>query len=161
MKDSVLRQITDLQNLSYEKLKERWVTLYGGTPPAYNRTFIINRLTYRIQELTYGGLSQATRERMRQILLANGFDETGCRPEGKRAALKQSGKSQPVLGTKLGREWNGKRYEVTVVAGGFEYEGRRYRSLTAVTKAITGTHWNGRSFFGLNKTEVKTEAKRR
>lgn len=127
--------------------------LYGGVPPAYNRTFIINRLTHRIQELTYSGLSETTRERMRQILLANGFDKTGCRPEGKRIATNQSGGNLPVLGTKLGREWNGKRHEATVVAGGFEYEGKRYRSLTAVTKAITGTHWNGRAFFGMKSTK--------
>lgn len=161
MKDPVPRQIPDLQNLSYDQLKKRWEILYGGTPPAYNRTFIIKRLAYRIQELTHGGLSYATRERMRHILLASGFDETGCRPEGKRAASNQSGKNQPVLGTKFSREWNGKRHEVTVVAGGFEYEGKRYRSLTAVTKAITGTHWNGRAFFGVSKAETRTGAKRK
>ena len=161
MKDPVPRQTADLQDLSYEELKERWRMLYGGTPPAYNRTFIIKRLTYRFQELTYGGLSETTRERMHQILLANGFDETGCRPEGKRAASNQSGKNLPVLGTKFGREWNGRRHEVTVVSGGFEYEGQRYRSLTAVTKAITGTHWNGRAFFGVSKAETKTGGKRR
>lgn len=161
MKDSFSRQIADLQNLSYAQLKERWGMLYGGTPPAYNRTFILKRLTYRVQELTYGGLSETTRERMRQILLANGFDETGCKPEGKRAASNQSGKNQPVLGTKFGREWNGRRHEVTVVSGGFEYEGKRYRSLTAVTKAITGTHWNGRAFFGVSGVETRAGGKRR
>lgn len=161
MADSVLKQIAQLQSLTYDELKERWAMLYGSTPPAYNRTFVIKRLAYRIQELTHGGLSYATRERMRQILLASGFDETGCRPEGKRAAANQSGKNQPVLGTKFGREWNGKLHEVTAVSGGFEYEGKRYRSLTAVTKAITGTHWNGRAFFGVSKAETRTGAKRK
>ena len=55
------------------------------------------------------------------------------------------------IGTRLVREWQGDRYEVTVVKGGFEFEGRKYRSLTAITKVITGTHWNGFLFFGLQK----------
>lgn len=149
MNDSVQKQIAELQDLTYEELKERWAVLCGGVPPAFNRTFITKRLAYRIQELAYGGLPEVTRERMRQILLANGFNEVGCRSEGKHTTVDQSGANLPVLGTKLSREWNGTRYEATVVHGGFEYEGKRYRSLTAVTKAITGTHWNGRAFFGI------------
>jgi len=50
------------------------------------------------------------------------------------------------------REWNETRHEVTVTRDGYEYQGRNYRSLTAIAKAITGTHWNGRAFFGLAKT---------
>ena len=57
MSDSVLRQVADLQNLTYEQLKELWRTLNGGQPPAYNRKYIISRLAYRIQEIAYGGLS--------------------------------------------------------------------------------------------------------
>jgi hypothetical protein len=62
-----------------------------------------------------------------------------------------------LAGTRLVREWNGRRYEVTVVPGGFVFEGRRYRSLTAITKAITGTHWNGRAFFGLRNNGRKEQ----
>jgi hypothetical protein len=53
------------------------------------------------------------------------------------------------------REWKGRTYEVTVVHGGFEYEGRRYKSLTAIATTITGTHWNGRAFFGLKRSHEK------
>lgn len=148
MKESVPRQIAELQTMPYDELKERWRMLYGGTPPAYNKVFIIKRLTYRIQELAYGGLSISIRERMRQILVANGFDENGWKA-ARKSPISKSCAGLPVLGTKISREWNGRRYEVTVVHGGFEYDGNRYRSLTAVAKAITGTHWNGRVFFGI------------
>ena len=63
----------------------------------------------------------------------------------------------PVVGTRLIREWQGRRYEVTTVQGGFEHEGRRYRSLSAIARAITGTSWNGPAFFGLRKPEKKQE----
>ena len=60
-----------------------------------------------------------------------------------------------MVGTKLVRDWKEKTYEVTVVHGGFEFEGRRYKSLTAIAEAITGSHWNGRAFFGLKKSHEK------
>jgi len=63
-----------------------------------------------------------------------------------------------VADTRLVREWNGNRYEVTVVHGGFEFQGRRYRSLSAITKAITGTHWNGPGFFGLRKNSRNADS---
>lgn len=148
--NSVLRQIADLQNLSHDELRQLWRTLIGGDPPAYNRTFIVSRLTYRIQELACGGLSERARRTMREVLDENGFDENACDGGARRRQRDRKRKEgMPVLGTRFVREWNGRRYEVTVVNGGFEFEGRRYRSLTAITKAITGTHWNGRAFFGL------------
>lgn len=154
MKDSVLRQIADLQNLSYDQLKERWEMLCGGTPPAYNRTFIIKRLAYRIQELAYGGLSEGAKVMMRDVLDANGFNEKACDGGGRRRERKQK-EGMPVAGTRLTREWNGRRCEVIVVPGGFEFEGRPYKSLSAITKAITGTHWNGPAFFGLRNNGAK------
>ncbi len=156
MKDSVLRQIADLQNLSYDELKGRWAMLYGGPPPAYNRTFIIKRLAHRIQELAYGSLSEATQAKMREVLDTYGFDENGCdRTTRQTQRKKRRRQDMPVSGTRLVRNWNGRRYEVIVVLGGFEYEGKKYRSLTAVTKAITGTHWNGRAFFGFRNDTAK------
>lgn len=155
MKDSLLRQIADLQHMSYEELKERWAMLYGGTPPAYNRTFIIKRLAYRLQELAYGGLSEQAQTKMRDVLQTYGFDQNGCDLNKRQTQREKRRRAEmPVAGTRLVRNWNGRRYEVIVVPGGFEYEGKKYRSLTAVTKAITGTHWNGKAFFGF-RNETK------
>jgi hypothetical protein len=159
MNESVLRQIAELQHLSYEELKKRWEMLYGGAPPAYNKTFIIKRLAYRIQELAYGGLSEQAQAKMRKALDAYGFDENGCdRTTRQTRREKMRRQEMPVSGTRLVRNWNGKRYEVIVVPGGFEYEGKKYRSLTAVTKAITGTHWNGKAFFGFRNDTAKKGA---
>jgi hypothetical protein len=65
----------------------------------------------------------------------------------------------PVVGTKLIREWQGVMQEVTALADGYEWQGRRYQSLSAVARAITGTRWNGPLFFGLRK-HGKLEASR-
>jgi len=152
--NSVLKQIADLGNLSYEELCSLWRTLYGEEPTATNRPYLIKRLAYRIQEIAYGSLSDKARKTMDEILDAQGFDENGGNMDSRRAERKRK-IGVPVIGTRLEREWNGRSYGATVVHGGFEYEGRRYKSLTAIATAITGTHWNGRAFFGLKKSHQK------
>lgn len=148
--NSVLRQIADLNNLSHGDLQALWCTLYGKEPTATNRRYLIKRLAYRIQELAYGGLSERAYKMMDDILDTHGFDEYGGKSDARRREQKRK-EGIPVAGTRLIREWNGRAYEVIVTHGGFEYEGRLFRSLTAITKAITGTHWNGRAFFGLKR----------
>lgn len=150
MADLVQQQMANLHSLSHDDLKALYMTMFGSEPPTYNRTFIINRLAYRIQEFTFGGLPETVRDRLRQLLIEHGYDETGIRVETKSGRRRRATDDMPIIGTKLIREWKGARYEVIVVSGGVEYQGKRYRSLTAATKAITGCHWNGRTFFGID-----------
>ena len=148
MKQSVLKQVAELPELDSDQLKERWRALFGSEPPAYNKPYLIKRLAYRIQELAYGGLSDAAQAQLRDAL-----HEDDSLPGRMHRSRRKPG--MPVVGTRLVREWQGNRYEVTVVSGGFEFDGRKYRSLTAITKAITGTHWNGPGFFGLRQNSKK------
>jgi len=55
----------------------------------------------------------------------------------------------PMPGAMLTRQYRGQTIQVMVLPNGFEYEGQIYRSLSAVAKAVTGSHWNGYGFFGL------------
>ena len=146
MTDTVLKQLTELERMSVAKLKERWRALFGTEPPAYNRTFLVKRLSYRVQELAYGGLSRQTRERLDRILDEEGYDELGRPPREKPTGRGQTG---IVPGTTLIRFWNGQRHVVTALEEGFEYHGQRFRSLSAVARKITGTSWSGPVFFGL------------
>ena len=57
----------------------------------------------------------------------------------------------PVAGTKLLRKWDGIEHTVTVLKDGFDWKGRRFKSLSAVAREITGTRWNGYRFFGLRE----------
>ncbi len=153
-KDSVARQVTALERLSLSELRDRWRELMGGEPPSYRRRMLIRHLAYRIQELAYGGLSAETRKRLAERLPEA---ERITSDRGKVAPLMRRAEknSLPVVGTRLVRYWNDQRYEVTVVAGGSEFEGRPYRSLSAIARQITGTRWNGPAFFGLRKTADK------
>ena len=151
MTRGLLRQITELETLSRPELRDRWRELIGTEPPTYSRAVLIKRLAYRIQELAYGGVSDATRARLRGHLKDIGEDgiPTARTPLSRR----QRRNGMPVIGTVLVREWQGERHEVTVAAGGVEYRGRRFRSLSAVAREITGTRWNGPLFFGLRRKE--------
>ncbi|WP_038973269.1 DUF2924 domain-containing protein [Bradyrhizobium genomosp. III] len=137
----VLAQISALKSAPVGTLKARWRELFGSEPPPYNRRFLESRLAYRIQELAYGGLSADTVRRLEA--LAADLPAKGS----KRVRHKSS--DRPVSGTRLIREWKGVEHRVTVRDADFEYQGRPYKSLSAVARAITGTRWNGLIFFGL------------
>ncbi len=147
MSTSVVKQIADLERASTADLQRRWQQLIGTEPPRYNREFLIRRLAHRLQELTHGGLSQASRAKMDRLLEEAGYDEIAASCDHRRPPHDRRG--VPMPGTRLIREWNGEQHEVTVAESGIEYRGRRYSSLSAVATAITGTHWNGPAFFGL------------
>jgi Protein of unknown function (DUF2924) len=141
----VLRQIAGLPKLSYAELKALWREYFGVEPPAYRRGFLVRGLAHRIQELTYGGLKPAYQARLDAMI--DGRDN----PNG-RSGRRPRHEVNLLQGTKLIREWQGVAHEVMVIEGGFEHQGRRYRSLSAVARAIAGTQWSGPLFFGLRKT---------
>ena len=141
MTDSVLAQLAELKAAPIGALKDKWRELFDREPPPYNRRFLEHRLAYRIQELAYGGLKPATVARLRQ--LAEDLD--GGDPANRR----RHHQDRPMPGTRLIREWQGVEHCVTVRDDDFEYQGRPFKSLSAIARAITGTQWNGWLFFGL------------
>ena len=146
--DTVLAQLAALKSASTPALKAKWRELFDTEPPPYNRRFLESRLAYRIQELVYGGLKPDTIERLRAL----GEQLDG----GNVTVRKQRGDARPVAGTRLIREWQGTEHCVTVQRDDFEYQGRPFKSLSAVARAITGTRWNGWVFFGLKNQRVPT-----
>jgi hypothetical protein len=142
MTDTVLAQLAGLKDKSTVELKTMWSDLFDRPPPVAGRAYLESRLGYRIQELHYGGLKPETVKRL-DALATRGVDP------GKRRI------ERPLAGTRLVREWGGVERHVTVLVDGFEYQGRRFKSLSAVAKAITGTQWNGPAFFGLRRSKDK------
>jgi len=139
---SVLPRLAALKTADIAELKQQWRELCGSEPPPYNRKFLESRLAYRIQELAFGGLKPETVARLEVL---------GDQLDGGNVVLRRirAGEDRPVAGTRLVREYQGIQHTVTVLQDGFEYEGRPYRSLSAIARTITGTRWNGWSFFGL------------
>ena len=139
--DPIPARLAALKTTSTPELKAQWRQLFETEPPPFNRRYIESRLAYRIQELTYGGLKPETVKRLER--LGEQLDGGNKMKRSIRADLK------PIAGTRLVREFQGVEYVVTVTADGFEWQGRPYTSLSAIARAITGTRWNGWTFFGL------------
>ena len=146
MTDSVLARLAALKTATTPELRQQWRDLFDSDPPRYNRRFLESRLAYRVQELAYGGLRPETVERLEALgeALAN----------GKNVSLRDE--HRPIAGTRLIREWQGVEHCVTVRDQDFEYQGRPYKSLSSVARAITGTRWNGWVFFGLKNQRAKS-----
>lgn len=139
----VLGRVAALRDTPTLELKQQWRELFGKEPTIFNRPYLISRLAYRIQELAYGGLRPETRARLEAL---------GEQLDGGNVVLRRiRADSRPLAGTRLLREWHGIEHAVTVRHDDFEWEGRPYRSLSAIARAITGTRWNGWTFFGLKQ----------
>lgn len=144
----VLRQLSSLGVAPTADLKVLWRTLFGTDPPAFSRAYLQSRLAYRIQELAYGGLKEEMVARLEAL---------GERLDGGNSVLRRvRADERPIAGTRLVREYQRVEHVVTVLQDGFEYEGRPYRSLSAIARHITGTRWNGWVFFGLRSTRSGT-----
>jgi len=141
--EPILARLAALKAMSVKELKAEWQALFNAPAPNNSRTFLESRLAYRIQELTYGGPDKQTRRLL--DLLADEVEGTLTR----KAQIADP--RNPVVGTKLIREWDGTAHTVTVLKDGFDWGGQRYKSLSAVARAITGTRWNGYRFFGLRE----------
>ena len=141
MKIGVIKQVAALPGMTTSQLKEMWRKYNKTEPPPHNRAFLESRLAYRIQELAMGGLPALAEKRMER--LATEKDA----PKDKRKAVGD----RLLPGTRLVRNWKGVDHYCMVLDEGFEYQGRRFRSLSAVANFITGTRWNGLVFFGLKR----------
>ena len=132
--DPIPARLAALKTTPTPDLKQQWRELF-------NRRYLESRLAYRIQELAYGGLKPETVK----MLEALGEQLDG----GDRKKSRIRADLTPIVGTRLIREWKGVEHVVTVTADGFDWQGRPYKSLSAIARAITGTRWNGWVFFGL------------
>ena len=146
---SVLCQIDELQSMSLPALRKKWSDLVGLDPGKLTKPYLVRRLAYRVQELTYGGMSRDSRDQLKA------WAETPEKMQKKQPREKSN--LQP--GTRLLRDWHGMRHEVTVQTDGFLFNGKTYRSLSSIARAITGRHCGGRRFFGLQPTGTKVNSK--
>ena len=140
MNDCVVARVAALKTASTADLKQMWQELFQQEAPPFNRRFLESRLAYRIQELALGGLKRETVKRLERL----GEQLDGGKQDVRRRRTDQ----RPIAGTRLIRQWQGTPCEVLVGVDHFEYQGKRYKSLSSIARAITGTNRNGWTFFG-------------
>jgi hypothetical protein len=133
------QEVENLSALDAAALRQRWAKLFGAQPSSrIGRTLMVQAIAYRLQERALGGLKSSTQRILDRV--CDGRAEL---------AVKGTAKRRAGAGTVFVREWRGVSHRVTVLDHNVVYRGRRYKSLSEVACAITGTHWSGPLFFGL------------
>jgi hypothetical protein len=150
---NVAQEVTALQRLTIHELRDKFAELFGEPTRAGNRTWLVRRIAWRLQALAEGDLSERARQRAAELAHDADLRVLAPRAANVTADTAQTptvrGQVDPRLrpGTVLTRIYKGQTLQIQVRADGFEYAGTRYASLSAVARAITGSHWNGRLFF--------------
>jgi len=157
-REQLTLELAALPQLTITELRRRYAEAFGEPTRAANKPWLIKRIAWRLQALAEGGLSE--RARQRALELANDADIRLSPPRAPRAQAATEPPSAkpaknrdhlPPPGTILRRPYKGQVLEVKILEQGCQFEGRTYRSLSAVAKAVTGSHCSGLLFFGLAK----------
>ena len=167
--DDMPSQLAALETMNVPALAEKYRELYGEPTRSRNRAYLKKRLAWRIEANFQGDLSQGAIARIQQLgdqlperwqmRLGQAASEPAAAGDvaTKLDAALSTAKTEPrdprvpPVGTVVRRVFDGKTHEVTVCVEGFEYEGRKYKTLSAIANQIAGSRWNGFLFFGLKK----------
>ena len=160
MEINVAKEVARLQRMTCGELRDEFARQTGETTTAKNRKWLIRRIIWRMQANVEGGLSETAIRKIRE--LAGGADLRVTSPASRRLPAEAAKRTKRVAtgpisnatllpGTLLTRIYKGDQIRVRVTTQGFEYEGELFRSLSAVAKHITGSHWSGTKFFKLDK----------
>ncbi len=148
-----LKQIADypdcLSSLSVGKLKGLWQLHFPLKVLPPTPSLLLHEIAFAAQAKVHGGLDSETALLLKQLVRGNEVEFT--EKAASKSAPIPTGSKKLQSGTRLVRHWHGHDHEVTMIDGSYHYHGKEYRSLTQIAKLITGTHWSGPRFFGVNK----------
>jgi hypothetical protein len=158
---SLAAQIAQLRQLKVRQLRARYREVFGQETATAHKQHLVRRIAWRLQALSGGDLSE--RAHRRALEMADDADLRRAVPSEfaqtkARRSLRDTRLPDP--GALLTRVYQDQTIEVRVLADGFEYNGQRYDSLSAVARRATGTRWNGLVFFGLAKRGPGREKRR-
>lgn len=156
-------EIAALRRMTVKELRQRHLELFNEETRSGNRQWLFRRLAWRVQALAEGDLSERAKQRATELTREA---DIRLRPP-RELTMSEAANAKTLQGTiniskdarlpmpsaVLRRVWRGHEYQVTVLSNGFTYDGEHYRSLSAIAHKITGSHWNGYYFFGLNKPQ--------
>lgn len=164
-------EVEALRELSTDQLREKWTEVWNEPCRSRNKGFLQKRVAWKIQANAYGGLSQRALDRAREIadetllkirspstpIVEGKTIGTIMRRKSLRPICNTNDRRLPCAGSVITRSYEGRTIAVSVLDKGFEWEGRFFRSLSAVARAVTGSHWNGFLFFGIERIERTTK----
>ena len=147
-----MSEIIALKNAPVEELLMRYKELYGENAIGTHRLYLWRKIAYRLQEREHGSLSVKAKDRLKVLIEEyDPINNKALRPDRPVSCLPASTKDKrlPIPGTVITKEYKDAKYRVKILEKGFEYNGKIYKTLSAIAKEITGAHWNGYLFFNL------------
>ena len=171
-------ELDKLSRLSIADLGRRYEALTGRAAACSHRGFLLRRVAWHLQADRQGGLSPEALQSIEALaeaenplarMAARARRHCGCSERSAGNDPTRHGRQRhhpreirlPRPGALIRRVYKGREIVVRVLESGVEYDGRRYRSLTAIAKEITGAHWNGLLFFGLVKQDKSAQGARK
>lgn len=163
MATEIGKELAALQRMAPAQLREKYIAVFGEATVTKNRTWLVRRIAWRLQALAEGDLSKRARQRAAELARDADLRVIPPRQRLTLAPVPTTGRTVtrvvppvsdgrlPPPGSIITRKYKGAVVQVKVLAEGFEYAGAVYGSLSAVAKAVTGSHCNGFLFFRLNK----------
>src|SRR5262245_20411181 len=154
MPPDLATEIATLPRLRVSELRAKFAAVFGEPTPSHNKVWLVKRIAWRLQALAEGGLSERARRRAAELVqeadLRLSAPPDGVAPSEPKTPMRwRIDERLPRPGTVLTRRYKGHTITVEVLDHGFGYDGQVYRSLSAVAKAVTGSHCSGHFFFGL------------
>ncbi len=163
MKMTTKQKIAEIQRMTAGEMRREYIEVFGEETRSGNRQWMYRRLAWRLQALDEGGITNRARKRARELVRDQDIRvippaEMKLEPPRKSTdktldapdfIINNRDPRLPIPGQVIPRKYKGTMHQVTVLANGFEYEGKVYRSLSAVARLITGSNWNGYHFFKL------------
>jgi len=148
-----MNEIMALKNAPAKELMKRYKELYGEDASGTHRTYLWRKIAYKLQEQKFGGLSAKASGKLKTLIEEfDPINNKALRPDKPMVNQQQApakDKRLPIPGTVITKEYKDASYQVKVLEKGFEYNGKIYKTLSAIAKEITGAHWNGYLFFNL------------
>lgn len=171
---NVGHELSALRRMTVTELRRKYVEVFGEQTRSHHKDYLIRRIAWRMQANAEGDLAErAKRVRERALAIADDADlrSRAPGPAWPRSAAHSSptdptmtarlevpaDERLPMPGALLVRQYRGRTIQVRVLPKGFEYEGAIYRSLSAIAKHVTGAHWNGCLFFGIQSSKSKVK----
>lgn len=145
METTTYQEIQGLARMTVGELREKYLDVFGEETRSYHKEFLRKRIAWRIQVLADDA---DLRIRTPRDPVKSGSAEVRTRTSISHLPPSRDPRL-PLPGTLLARDFKGRDIVVKVLDNGFEFEGRRYKSLSAIAKEVTGSKWNGFLFFGL------------
>ena len=163
MLPNLAAEIAALPRLRVSELRIKFAEVFGEPTPSHNKVWLVKRIAWRLQAQAEGDLSERARRRVTE-LIANADTRLSAPPADAGSATQEppatlrmpADDRLPRPGTILTRRYKGRTLQVEVLEYGFAFEGKTYRSLSAVAKAVTGAHCSGHFFFGLTEKGPKS-----